>query len=205
MSIFSEDENTVFDFLKTLYLRPTSFFKENISNVRPKYFKLALAVYFIGFGINFIENGLATTPVDKYPLLNTWIGFWIGVPFLGVIFGYLAFSLLAWFYHIRVKWSGGTTSINKSRYIFLYSSVIYYLYAIFFALFRTVTDSNPLQQDDFSNILVHIFAILYFVALLYSVHVSYRGVMAITNVEKNKARFWFYILPMAFYLVFLII
>jgi len=52
----------------------TFFFKENISNVRRQYFKLAFAIYFLGYGIDLIDYGLTTTLVDKSPLLNTWIG-----------------------------------------------------------------------------------------------------------------------------------
>lgn len=201
-----EQINTSFlSFWKDLFLHPRSFFRKYFNEQQPLYFTLAIVVFGIGYGIDRLDRQLTKFDLrgrlDDVDFINNWVGYWAFAIIGGIIGGYILYLIGGWFFNVRLKWSKGTSNIEKSRHIYLYSGVISSTVIILTTVVSMFLNNKPYDSESESIVwdLVSMILLLFF--LYYSVYVSYCGVRTITNAEKVKSRIWFLILPMGVYTI----
>jgi hypothetical protein len=130
-------------------------------------------------------------------ILDGWIVYWCVAILGGFAGGYIIYLIGSWFYNVRLKWSGGTSNIETSKHIYLYSAAVANAAVILSAIITFILTNKP--SDDIS-IYYSLITILFVMAFsFYSIYVSFCGVITITDVDHNKARLWFLVLPIAVY------
>ena len=194
-------------FWGNLFTKPKAFFSNNINddNQLPAYFNLALIVYGIGYGIDRLDRQLTKFDLkgrlDEVEFINSWFGYWLVAIIGGLIGGYLSYLIGGWFFNIRLKWSKGTSNLNKSRYIFLYSSVVSSSIIILTTIISMFINNKPYDPESEFNLWDLTTLILLVFSIYYSVYVSYSGVRAITDAEKSRSIIWFLVVPMTVYTI----
>ena len=194
------------EFWITLFSEPKVFFREHWGNRElPGIFNIAIVLFLIGTGIDRFDTQLTKIEMQgKYELLdalNVWWIYWVGSVFLGLTIGWIGYFIGGWFYDLRVVWSKGTSDIQTSRHLFMYSGVIFYVIVIVTAVLNSFVFEAPRQMSAEIGFYEIIEVILLLVMLVYSVVVSYIGVTTVTSVNVSRARFWFLLCPLLFYLV----
>ncbi len=194
------------EFWITLFTEPKVFFNEHWKNRElPGIFNIAIVLFLIGAGMDRFDTQLLKLEIrGDYELLgslNVWWIFWIGSITLGLTVGWIGYYLGGWFYDLRIGWSRGKSDIKTSRHLFMYSGLIFYVYIFLISIMNTFVFEVPHQISDEVSIYELLIAILLILMLVYSVVVSYIGVTTVTNVNKSKARFWFLVCPLLFYVI----
>lgn len=199
------EEVTFFKFWKTLFFSPSKFFMHHLEqgSHNPLYFYIAFIVLSLGIGVEhmnkmLMKNDLKGTfeLVEKY---NNWSSFLLWAVVGGIIGGVVKYYLGGWFVSIRIKLSGGSKDTHKSRMIYLFSEVVFNVSIIVAIVVSIFIKGKPLDYDTGASFDIAVFFItLSF--LFYSVYVSYRGVVTITDVNRTKAKFWFLVAPVVYIL-----
>ncbi len=194
-------------FWTDLFFRPKKFFETNWKDksLYLRYFPLAFLIYGTAFGIDRLDYAFFKADViggDSAifnSIINSWGGYWLVAIVGGMAGGYLIYLIGSWFFNLRLKLSKGTSDMEKSRFIFLYSSVIPSSIIIFITLVSTLFEDKPYEMN-YEFIVWDIISIFLMIFILfYSVYVSYTGVRTITDVSKWPSVFWFLILPVIYY------
>jgi len=183
------------NFWKDLFINPKEFFMKNIGNdnQQPAYFTLAIIVFGIGHGIDRLDIQLTKYDLkgklDDVEFINNWIGYWLFAVIGGIIGGYILYLIGGWFFNVRLKWSKGSSDINKSRYIYLYSGVVSSAVIILITIISMFLNNKPYDPESEFNLWELTSLILLLIFLYYSVYVSYSGVRTITDAEKLGVKF----------------
>ncbi|MBI2966295.1 MAG: YIP1 family protein [Bacteroidetes bacterium] len=200
-------ETFFFTFWTKLFSNPDDFFQKYLPGNKkwPPYFVLTLIVFGISYGIDRIDAQLIKNDLkgnlDEIPFINNWLGYWIMAIIGGVMGGSILYLIGSWFFNVRLKWSKGTGNITKSRFIFLYSGVIYGWVIILVTFTGMLLNPKPYDPDsdinlwDLSTLCIQLFFVYY------SIYVSYCGVRSITDADKFRRKIWFLILPVVFYTI----
>lgn len=204
---FNEEvkEVTFFKFWKTLFFSPSKFFMDHLEqgSHNPLYFYIAFIVLSVGGGVEhmnklLMKNDLKGTfeLVEKY---NNWTSFLLWAVVGGLVGGILKYLLGGWFVNLRIRFSGGSKDKHKSRMIYIFSEVIFNCVVILATIVSIFVKVTPMEQEPFASFDLMVFFIsLSF--MFYSVYVSYRGVVTITDVNRTKAKFWFLVVPVVYIL-----
>ncbi len=126
-------------FWTDLFFRPRKFFETywNDKSVYLRYFPLAFLIFGTAFGLDRLDYIFFKMDVRGYDsavvlsVLNNWVIYWLVAIIGGMIGGYIMYLIGSWFFNLRVKWSKGTGDMDKSRFIYLYSSVILSSFIVF--------------------------------------------------------------------------
>jgi len=133
-------------------------------------------------------------------VLQSWMNYWILVVGAGLIGSVFIWYIRGWWYRKRLEWSGaGEVAPDDARSVAVLQDLVYVLPTILLALIQTATYSNyaaAWEASDVTGTLVLIF-------VFWSCWTSYCAATTVFTVQKSKARFWFLILPLAFYVVIL--
>jgi len=197
------EETSFLKFWTTLFFSPRKFFLYHLTSGshNPLYFYTAFIILSLGIGVEhmnkmLMKNDLKGTfeLVEKY---NNWTSFLLWAVVGGVIGGVVKYYLGGWFVRIRIKLSGGSKDTHKSRMIYLFSEVVFNVSIIVAIVVSIFIKGKPLDYDTGASFDIAVFFItLSF--LFYSVYVSYRGVVTITDVNGTKAKFWFLVVPIVY-------
>ncbi|MBF0382814.1 MAG: hypothetical protein HQL69_17475 [Magnetococcales bacterium] len=133
------------------------------------------------------------------PVLESWVGYWSGVLLFGAIGGLFLWWIGGWWYKIRIKWSGHRDPDSRiARLVYVYSSFTRAGPTVVSIVFLSLFFDHYLdywQNPDFNlSPFLMIFP-------FWSLATSYIGVTTCFEVSKTKARIWFLILPVTFYLL----
>lgn len=182
--------------IKDLYLAPSRFFTERDLSLSPSYLIVAWVVG-IASAINRIERTLLKSDIDSDRLgieiiPQSWGGFWLMVTLLGIISGAILWTMGGWWFRVRLNWSGAEFVDDKrARLVYIYSSLVWALPATLFALAITPFFENYtaywLNDGFWSSILLPF--------PIWRTIVSYKGARTRFDVDRGKARFWFFWLP----------
>jgi len=192
-------------FWSNLFLKPKSFFTDNFTDSlrETNFFKTAIVLFGIGYGLDKADRQLIKFDLrgrlDDVEFLNNWFGYWAFGIIGGIVGGYILYLIGGWFYNVRVKWSNGSSDLNKSRLIYLFSNVVLYSTIILVSLIDTFLYDKPYDPNSAFGIWDTIGVVMLLFFVYYSVYVSYTGVTSTTDVNLNRARLWFLLLPIILY------
>jgi hypothetical protein len=163
--------------LAEMLVRPESFFPKLVA-VRGKRFPF-VAIWIVGAGAAvdrldsrmLLENFRSTIGADRpNPVLADWTATWASVIVGGLIGGLLIWLVLGWWYRMRLKLCGARPPKRAARNVFIHA-----------------------------NLIVGVVAWGWILVFLWSVWISYRGVVSCFDVRPVAALVWFLILPWLVY------
>ncbi|MBS1611779.1 MAG: YIP1 family protein [Bacteroidetes bacterium] len=190
-------------FLKRLFFNPKIFFVRYVTyGTRPGYFPVLALIIGISSAMDRIDRRLMQLDtkgkIDSAGAINEWLGYWVIAFIAGGIGAIFLYYIGGWIFNLRVKWSGGTDDLYKSRELYVYSSFVSSVCALIATVILTIGNERPYMPDDFSIFDVIAF-ILICASLVYSFRVAYIGVIATTGAIPKKAMLWFIIIPAILY------
>lgn len=200
-------KNKFVQFWMELFFKPTLFYKKRLRNAHkePAYFNFVLIVFGIGYGINRMDSQLIKIDMRgdllKFGFLNNWFVYWLIVIFGGLIGGYFTYLIGGWFYDVRIRWSKGTRDLNKSRYMYLYSGVVFYIVVMIETIIAMFFYRHPYSTSEVNTVFDISSSIILLFFIFYSIYISFKGVRSITNAEKNRSILWFIVLPIIYYVI----
>jgi MFS family permease len=200
-------KSNLITFWTELFLKPKLFFKKNLrdSSRQPAYYNIAMIIYCIGYGIDRLDLQLMKLDLrgklDEAGYLNNWIVYWLIAIIGGLIGGYILYHIGGWFFNLRLKWSKGTSDIEKSKHIYLYSGVVSNSIIVLTTLISMTFNNKPYISDSGLYFWDIISPILLLFFVYYSIYISYSGVRSITDADKLRSKLWFIIIPVIFYTV----
>lgn len=188
-----------------LWFKPMLFFKKNLRNAirEPRYKYPALVILCIGCGIDrmnaFLLKSNELDTLGPNSILNFWPVYWIGTLVSGLIAGYLLYLIGAWLVSLRVRWSGGIISYRQAKHIFLYTDFLKRLTAILLTIVSMLVNPHPFDSNNQNSFLSLTYVSILAVCTLYSMYLTFKGVNALTGVQKGRSIVWFMIIPMSLY------
>lgn len=190
-----------------LYFRPAAFFRNFV--VRPVPILGIIAGWSVGIVsmADRIETRLATSGAGGTESIYTifaadWPIFWVSCLTVGAAAGFIYYHLGGWWYRKRLEFSEGTPGPDAAlpTRVYIFSFQAYTIPSILYLAWMTYRYDSPLAafrgSDPWGMVVI--------VALLWSVVVSYRGVVTLFDVRRWKALLWFLILPIVVYSFFLV-
>jgi len=188
--------------LAALYLQPSRLFAD-LTPLKAK--PLWIIVAWIG-GVSsaidradrlMVKSDLAGNESSTMQLLDSWAAFWPFILIVGAFNAALVWLIGGWWYRVRLKWSGDANADPFSaRIVYSYTNLITALPAITATLISTLVYESyraAWNSDEAWSALLVVF-------IAWDCIASYKGVRVAFAVSKWKARFWFLILPLMFYL-----
>nr|WP_315249158.1 hypothetical protein [uncultured Duganella sp.] len=131
---------------------------------------------------------------------SSWSNYWMVVLAAGAFSAVINWYLLGWWYRKRLEWSGaGEVARDEARSINVLQNLVYVLPVMAWAVVETSIYTNYAEAWAASDLL----GVLLLVFLLWSCWTSYCAATTFFTLNKIKARFWFLILPVTFYLIVL--
>jgi len=194
-----------------LFLRPRRFFAPERSLGARTSLVAALIVYGFGAGITRLEHQAALRLVLKargivprnrlffLPSISAdWSRFWGHVALSALVAAALLWTVGAWWFRIRVRWSGAREAdMRTSREIYVWSGLVLALPAIALTLAQTAIFPDfraAWAQASLGTLVLIVFP-------FWSAFTSYAGARARFAVRPGRARFWFLILPWLLYAI----
>jgi len=145
-----------------------------------------------------LKSDLSGNESPSMQLLDSWAAFWPFILIVGSFYAALVWLIGGWWYRVRLKWSGDANADRFSaRIVFSYTSLITALPAIAATLISTFVYESyraAWSSDEAWSALLVVF-------IAWDIIASYKGVRVAFAVTKWKARLWFLILPLAFFIV----
>lgn len=189
--------------LARLFFAPTKYF-QSASLDQGHAWLLASWVSGISSVIDRIDQRLLRSEIGSGSVsgmgrfVDSWPAFWGLLLTFGILWAAWNWWIGGWWYRIRINWSGAANADpRQARLVYTFSSMVVTLPAVVYAGIQTAMYPSYLaawQSDSAFG-----FSILIF--LFWSVIVSWRGVLAVFNVRRARALFWFAALPTCVYLV----
>ena len=188
--------------LLDLFVRPSRFF----SSRRPFVSDEALVIIAWIAGMNGvmgrIEQRMMRGDLDGSGpgaiITHSWPGFWGAVLLLGVISGFLSWHLGAWWYRVRLNWSGADEHHStRPRVVYLYARLVWAGPALLAQVIDTLRFENYLESWNDESLLPALLLVFPF----WSFVVSYRGVRTVFDVRRGRALWWFLIAPTLLFVV----
>lgn len=189
--------------LNWLFLAPRRFFR-SVTLDAGNFWLAAIWLEGITSVMNRIDQKLLgaefgrTSGVDF--ATSSWLRYFGFVLVAGVFAGAISWWLWGWWYKIRVRWSGADDpDPRRARLVFVTSAFVLtapmLLYTAVLPFFYPDYRTAYVEETGWSLLLVAF--------VVWSVIVSYHGVLASFEVVRWRARLWFLILPLAVYAIIL--
>lgn len=200
-------KSNLITFWTELFLKPKLFFKKNLRNSKkqPAYYSIAIIIFCVGYGINRLDQQLMKLELrgklDEAGYFNNWIVYWLTAIIGGLIGGYILYLIGGWFFNLRLKWSKGTSDIEKSKHIYLYSECVSNSVIVLTTLISMTFNYKPYISDSGLYFWDVISPILLLFFVYYSIYISYSGVRSITDADKMLSKLWFLIIPIVYYTI----
>lgn len=131
-------------------------------------------------------------------IAESWLGFWVTVILGGLLSGLLLWHLGAWWYRVRLNWSGADESHSeRARVVFLYSRLVWAAPALLTQVIDTFRFEDYVESWNHESLLPLVLLVFPF----WSFVVSYRGVRTVFGVRRGPALWWFLIAPSLMFLL----
>jgi hypothetical protein len=192
--------------LVSLLLRPRAFFADGGVLRDRKGILIAAAMIGVTNTMDRIDQNLVKADlrhqdaanVDAFTswVISSWLNYWGMALLLGMISAVITWYLRGWWYRKRLEWAGATDVVPEdARCISTLQDMVYVLPILAWTVAQTLIYSNYQQawaSTDAAGMLILVF-------LFWSCWTSYCAATTVYTLNKNKARFWFLILPGVFY------
>lgn len=131
-------------------------------------------------------------------VVESWLGFWALLGVMGSVSAAVIWVLGGWWFAVRLRWSGNPSpDRHLARLVMVYSAFVqtgpfllaYVAYTFFYASYAEAFASDELYS---ASLMVFPF---------WSIFTSYAGARAVFGVEGWRARLWFLVLPLVFYIL----
>jgi hypothetical protein len=133
-------------------------------------------------------------------IAESWLHYWTLALGAGLISAAFIWHLGGWWFKKRVHWSGAADATpHDARRVNILQQLVFTGPAVALGVAQTVLYQNygeAWNSDSLTGMLV-------VAMLLWSCWTAYCGVTTVFPVKKSKARIWFLILPVIFYLMVL--
>ena len=183
-----------------LFFRPRTFFQSFVVESAPGLTALCAWVYGVAAAIDYIE--LRLMPEEAPGLADSWVAYWALALALGVAGGFLCYAIGGLWYLLRLRWSGARQpNPALARRVYLFASQVLAIPWIAMTACDTATYDSPGAAMAGAGGWWCAVAIVF---PIWSCWNSYVGVRAAFVVRRGAARLWFFILPCAFYGVFVL-
>ncbi|MBN1258911.1 hypothetical protein JXA05_04105 [Candidatus Peregrinibacteria bacterium] len=166
-----------------------NFLKKHIAEKRPPFFFILLWIY--GAGL-MLDRMAAQGAVDD------WASAWGIVLLLGIVSGYIGYFILGSWYHLRVWLAGGEKKWRISCNLWLYAGMPIFSVWLLLKIMAMAQYGNAyfkMAMAPFSALTL----VLLLLAVLYSVYLSYTGVVLIQKTKPVRSVIFFIALPVLFY------
>ncbi len=193
--------------LVDLFVRPRRFFTGQLALGKTPYIIVAAWCYGIATSVDRIDQEILKSQLGRSnpfaqrlvsTVTESWPLFWAWVLAIGAINGLLLWLIGGWWYRKRLRWSGAADADKRlARLTYIYSSFVLAGPLVLATLFRTALYPNYAAASDAMESL----SVLMLVFPFWSVATSYAGATALFPVSKGRARLWFLILPIVFYVL----
>lgn len=185
-----------------LLFRPTRFFSSWVEHPPQIVVVAAAWVMGVALAVDRIETQMAKADFgaganDYGWLMDSWSTWWGFVLLMGAFGGAMHYVLGGWWFRVRLGWSGDAAPDPVlARRVYCFGSLVDSVPFILVALWQAIVYASPLdswQGDDWS------FLVVLFVP--WACFVRYRGARACFDVRPWRARVWFFVLPVAVFVV----
>ena len=131
-------------------------------------------------------------------ITESWLGFWAVVIFVGMLSGLLLWHLGAWWYRVRLNWSGADEHHStRPRVVYLYARLVWALPVLLTQLVDTFRFGTYQESWDHESLVPLVLLVFPF----WSFIVSYRGIRTVFEVRRAPALWWFVIAPSLLFLI----
>lgn len=181
-----------FQYFKECYTDFSKFSKKYLTRKSPRYSFVAVLIYGMG---NAANNWIGS--IRNY---SSWGEVWTITAIGGLIGGFIAYYIAGIIYHWRVKWSKGFDDENTSKHIWLFSELPIAATSLLSLIFNQMAYGSDYFNGEVTTVDV-IILLVYIIAIIYSINISYRAVRYVQKVERGKAIWWFIIAPAIYYVI----
>jgi hypothetical protein len=183
-----------------LFFRPRTFFQNFVIHSTRGLTALCAWIYGVSASLDTIESRLM--PETAPGLADSWTAYWVLALVLGAVEGAFFFGIGGWWYRVRLEWSGASNPVPAlARRVYLFASQVLAIPWIAMRASDTATYDSPGAAMAAAGGWWCAVAIVF---PIWSCWNSYVGVRTAFVVRRGAARLWFFILPCAFYAVFVI-
>lgn len=201
--------NVFYKNLVLLLISPQVFFrnhKESSLKSMPLFIPVFI-ILLVSIGIDRLEKSIQVQALSENPILyTTWKSYFVMLIAASSIWWIIGYYIYTWFYNVRIRRSGGEDSPMYAKKIYLYSYIFIgfsYISILFFEylFYNSPIDVYYQNMKNGSTLKMSIEAILYIVfilAYLHSLFISYKAVMLVPNIKKWRTLFWFVVFPILF-------
>lgn len=195
--------------LRSLLLRPREYFANR--NILHDRLGILGAAFLVGVtnAMDRIDRNMVKT--DLRPLsggggtdaftawaVSAWSHYWFIVLLGGLFSAVISWYVYGWWYRKRLEWSGAAEVHREdARRLNTLPELVYVLPIIALAVWHTFVYQNYAEAWAGSDV----GGMLILVCLFWSCWTSYCAATTVYALNKRKARFWFLILPVVFYLL----
>lgn len=194
-----QDTMTILNSYKEMLFNTGNFFKQYIDTEKPFSFAYFIAVFLLNCGIVRVDrmySKLSAAENASLGFLNNWPAYFILVFIAAVIAGALSYLIVATFYYLRIKWSGGKAGFSKAGKLAVYTAAIPNVVTVLLTAVTVIYYDKPFDSVSLINPFLDNSIFFISTASVYvSIYISYKAVRAVTDVEHKKSKFWFLILP----------
>jgi hypothetical protein len=188
--------------LTSLYFRPSHLFAD-ITPLKAKPAFLIVA-WIAGitsaidrFDVNLVRSELMGRATPTAFLMDSWLAFWPFILAVGAVYAAMVWLIGGWWYRMRLSWAGAANPDPfAARIVYIHQDLVVGLPAVISTVIQTFVFESYraawASDEAWSGLLI--------IFIGWSCIASYKAVRAAFAVGKWKARFWFLILPMGFYL-----
>ncbi len=188
--------------LLDLFVRPSRFFSSRQPFLADDAILIVAWIAGINSAIGRIEQRMVRADAGggEVPAMiaESWLGFWITAILAGLLSALLLWHLGAWWYRVRLNWSGANESNSeRARVVFLYSRLVWAGPALLTQVIDTFRFEHYLESWNYESLV----PLLLLVFPFWSFVVSYRGVRTVFAVRRGPALWWFLIAPSIMFLI----
>jgi hypothetical protein len=192
--------------MSKLLMRPDEFFSSELSLEKPRNFLLAVWIYGLasyaqqgswGPTEGFYNSLIKSFPVEDNWWMNLfgikWVFYSIVTGFYGLVMGAIGYFIGGLIFDLRLSWSGEKNADEaKIRTLYLYVSFVWTAPVLLMGILGTLIYSIT-GETYMWGYWVLIMVDIFFYS--WSIWVGYHTVTSLFEVKKNRALFWFVILP----------
>jgi tetratricopeptide (TPR) repeat protein len=185
------------EFIRQFFGDYEGFLKNYIKKIHTPFLFLVIWISGISYLFDVIEGG-SLVP-DQISQLDNWLYVWLYAVLLGLLFGFIVYTIGGTLFHIPVWLSGGEKDMRASRRILIYASQPVSIAIILSKIFYTIAYGNSYFTQAVDRIWIYLWLLIVFAATMYVTMRIYKGVRLVQKTEKIRSMVFFIVTPVLFY------
>jgi hypothetical protein len=197
--------------LVDLFFRPRKFFSDGLALGKVPYYVAAAWLYGVAAAIDRVDQELLRAELGHarkgWELIGpfvagSWGGFWVWVLAAGAVGAVFWWLLGGWWFRLRIGWSGAKNPNRRlSRLVYVYSGIVSAAPQILESILDTALYENDAEAFAAEGAVSDVMTLVGVLLMFWSLATAYVGVRTVFQVSREKALFWFVVLPGSLYLV----